>query len=41
VDIVLVPTNAQSERFYPNGAPDSLVIWQKPKPPLKTVEANN
>ena len=41
VDIVLVPTNAQSERFYPNGAPDSLVIWQKPKPPLKTVEDNN
>jgi len=41
VDIVLVPTKAESERFYPNQAPDSQVLWQKPKPPRSAVEANN
>jgi hypothetical protein len=41
VDIVLVPTNAQSERFYPNQAPDSDILWQRPKPPAKAVEGSN
>ena len=41
VDVVLVPTNAESERFYPNQAADSEVLWQKPKPSRSTVEANN
>jgi hypothetical protein len=41
VDISLVPTNAQSERFYPNQAPDSEILWQKPKPARTKVEASN
>ena len=41
VDIVLVPTNAESERFYPNQAPDSGILWQIPKPPRKAVEGSN
>ena len=38
VDIVLVPTNAESERFYPNQAPDSQILWQIPKPARSAVE---
>jgi hypothetical protein len=38
VDIVLVPTNAESERFYPNEAADSEIIWQKQKPSRSAVE---
>jgi len=41
VDILLVPSNAESERFYPNQAPDSQILWQKPKPPRSAVEASN
>ena len=41
VDISLVPTNTESERFYPNQAPDSQILWQKPKPPRTAVEASN
>ncbi|HET6932033.1 MAG TPA: PEGA domain-containing protein [Candidatus Acidoferrum sp.] len=41
VDIVLVPTNAESERFYPNQAADSEILWQKPKPARSTVEGYN
>jgi hypothetical protein len=41
VDISLVPTNAQSERFYPNQASDSGILWQKAKPPRTSVEASN
>jgi len=41
VDISLVPTNTESERFYPNQAPDSQILWQKPKPPRTAVEAIN
>jgi OmpA family protein/PEGA domain-containing protein len=41
VDIILVPTNAESERFYPNEAPDSDILWQKQKPPQSAVEGNN
>jgi hypothetical protein len=40
VDIVLVPTNAESERFYPNQAADSDILWQKAKPSRSAVEAN-
>ena len=32
VDIVLLPTNAESSRLYPRDAADSMVIWQRPKP---------
>ena len=41
VDIVLVPTNAESERFYPNQAADSQILWQIPKPTRSAVEGYN
>jgi OmpA family/PEGA domain len=41
VDIVLVPTNAESVRFYPNEAPDSEILWQIQKPVRSAVEGNN
>jgi len=39
VDIVLMPTNAESVPFYPNQAPDSQILWQLPKPARSTIEA--
>jgi hypothetical protein len=41
VDIVLMPTNAESVRLYPNQAPDSQILWQRPKPARSVVEGNN
>jgi hypothetical protein len=41
VDILLLPTNAKSERFYPHNAADSQILWQRPKPPRSAVESNN
>jgi hypothetical protein len=41
VDILLLPTNAASERFYPHNAADSQILWQRPKPPRSAVESNN
>ena len=41
VDVVLIPTNAESDRLYPNDAPDSQILWQKPKPPRSAVEGSN
>jgi hypothetical protein len=41
VDIVLVPTKAESERFYPNQAVDSEILWQRPKPARSAVEGYN
>lgn len=41
VDILLIPTNAESVRFYPNEAPDSEILWQIQKPTRKAVEGNN
>jgi len=41
VDIMLLPTKAESSRFYPNQAPDSEVLWQRPKPSRNLVEKNN
>jgi len=40
VDIILLPTKAESQRFYPNSAPDSGILWQRPKPPQSEVEKN-
>jgi outer membrane protein OmpA-like peptidoglycan-associated protein len=40
VDIVMSPGNAASSRFYPNGAPDSKILWQLLKPPRSVVEKN-
>ena len=41
VDIVLLPTNAESARFYPQQAADSQILWQRPKPPRSAVEKSN
>jgi len=41
VDVVLVPTNAESEKFYPNQASDSDILWQRPKPRRTAVEGSN
>jgi len=41
VDIVLVPTNAESEQFYPNQAADSEILWQRPRPARSTLEGYN
>jgi hypothetical protein len=38
VDIVLTPTNAESSRFYPAGASDLDILWQRPKPVRNEVE---
>jgi len=38
VDLVLIPSNAESERFYPNQAVDSEILWQRPKPARSAVE---
>jgi hypothetical protein len=40
VDIILMPKNEASVRFYPNQAPDSNILWQKPKPDPKIVAQN-
>jgi hypothetical protein len=41
VDIVLVPTNAESERSYPHQATDSEILWQRHKPARSAVEGYN
>jgi hypothetical protein len=41
VDIVLMPSNAQSVQLYPNQAPDSDILWQVPRPPRSAVEGSN
>ncbi len=41
VDIVLLPTNAESARFYPQQAPDSGILWQRPKPERAVIEKSN
>ena len=40
VDIVLIPSNVESERFYPNQTADSQILWQRPKPVRSAVEGN-
>jgi len=40
VDVVLLPTNAESQRYYPNNAPDSDILWQRPKPDRTAVDQN-
>ena len=41
VDIMLLPTKAESSRFYPNHVEDSDVLWQRPKPRRSEVEQQN
>ncbi len=38
-DVVLLPSDQKSTKFFPNNADDSGIIWQIPKPGLKKVEA--
>ncbi len=38
VDFVLIPSNKESLRYYPNSAADAGVLWQMPKPSLKIIE---
>jgi hypothetical protein len=40
VDITLLPKDQESVRFYPNDAPDSDILWQRPKPDSTTVAQN-
>jgi hypothetical protein len=39
VDIILEPSGQESFEAYPNDAPDARVLWQRPEPSLKAVEA--
>jgi len=38
VDVALLPTNAESLRYYPNAAPDSTILWQTAMPSKEVVE---
>jgi outer membrane protein OmpA-like peptidoglycan-associated protein len=38
VDVVLLPTNRESLKFYPNASPDSQILWQRAKPELSAVQ---
>lgn len=40
VDIVLLPTNLESLRFFPNGAPDSEILWQLKRPDRQEMNQN-
>ena len=40
VDVILLPTNLESLRFYPNNAPDSEILWQRSIPAEAVVEQN-
>ena len=39
VDVVLEPNGQQSEKEYPNTASDVRLLWERPEPSLKAVEA--
>lgn len=39
VDVVLLPTNRESLQFYPNTAPDSEILWQRPKPAASALQS--
>jgi hypothetical protein len=38
VDILFLPSNKESERFYPNNAPDSNILWQRAKPDRSVID---
>lgn len=40
VDVILLPTNIESLRFYPNQAPDSEILWQRGKVEESVIEKN-
>ena len=37
VDILFLPSNKESERYYPNNAPDSNILWQRAKPDRSAI----
>jgi outer membrane protein OmpA-like peptidoglycan-associated protein len=39
VDIILEPTGKESARTYPNAAADARILWQRPTPSAKVVQA--
>jgi hypothetical protein len=38
VDILFLPSNKESERYYPNNAPDSNILWQRAKPDRSVID---
>jgi hypothetical protein len=38
VDILFLPSNKESERYYPNNAPDADILWQRAKPGRSAIE---
>jgi hypothetical protein len=38
VDILFLPSNKESEKYYPNNAPDSNILWQRAKPDRSVVD---
>jgi flagellar motor protein MotB len=38
VDILFLPSNKESERYYPNNAPDSEILWQPAKPQRSVID---
>jgi flagellar motor protein MotB len=38
VDILFLPSNKESERYYPNNAPDSHILWQRAKPDRSVID---
>jgi hypothetical protein len=40
VDILFLPSNKESERYYPNNAPDADILWQREKPDRAVIDQN-
>jgi len=40
VDVVLLPTNVESLRLYPNLAPDSEILWKRARVTEAVIEQN-
>ncbi|HSS97878.1 MAG TPA: OmpA family protein [Terriglobales bacterium] len=38
VDILFLPSNKESEKYYPNNTPDLNILWQRAKPDRSAVE---
>lgn len=38
VDILFLPANKESEKYYPNNTPDLNILWQRPKPDRSAVD---
>jgi OmpA family/PEGA domain len=40
VDILFLPSNKESEQYYPNNAPDADILWQRVKPDRAVIVQN-